>query len=267
VRPEAFREPLRVAVLPPRPALAPFVRAFTIVEARVEATRVLVPEAGLVLGLRYGGFAEILDAAGAATRLSNASFTGVAGKVRRMRTSSGGGIVLAMFQPTGAARFFAAPLHELYGATVALEQLIAPRELARACDRLGGAADDAARVAIVEEFLLARLRPEAPDALVAAAVRAIDAARGAVRIAPLARTLAISQDPLEKRFRRVVGAAPKRYAALVRLRHAVRGYRPGTSLSQLAQEAGYFDQSHFIREFRAFTGAAPGRFFGTGDYC
>lgn len=41
----------------------------------------------------------------------------------------------------------------------------------------------------------------------------------------------------------------------------------GASLTRLSAEAGYFDQSHFIREFRAVTGEAPGRFFGNGDHC
>jgi AraC-like DNA-binding protein len=267
VRREELVPPLRVTTLPPRPSLAPYVRAFTIVEARVESTRVLLPEPGAVLGLRYRGFAELLHQGGAATRVSDASFTGVAARVRRMRTSAGGGVVLAMFHPTGAARFFAAPLHELFGTTVALEQLIAPAELARVAGRLAAADGNAGRVAVVEELLMARLRPHAPDALVAAAVRAIDSAHGAVRIGPLARALAISQDALEKRFRRIVGASPKRYAALVRLHRAVRSHRPGTSLSRLAHDAGYFDQSHFIRDFRAVTGEAPSRFFGASDYC
>jgi AraC-like DNA-binding protein len=267
-RPELLPPPpLRVTVLPPRPSLAPFVRAFTIVEARVESTRLLLPEPGLVLGLRYGGFADLLEATGGARRVSDATFAGVTDRARRMRTSAGGGVVLTMFHATGAARFFATPLHELFGATVALDQLVPASTLARIADRLAAAVDHAGRIGVVEDFLLARLRPEPADALVAAAVRAIDAAGGAVRIAPLARALAISQDPLEKRFRRSVGASPKRYAALVRLQRAVRGHRAGTSLSRLAQEAGYFDQSHFIRDFRAITGESPGRLFRSPDYC
>jgi len=39
------------------------------------------------------------------------------------------------------------------------------------------------------------------------------------------------------------------------------------SWSRLALAAGYFDQSHFIREFRSVTGEAPERFFRAGGYC
>jgi AraC-like DNA-binding protein len=40
-----------------------------------------------------------------------------------------------------------------------------------------------------------------------------------------------------------------------------------TKLTRLAVDAGYFDQSHFIREFRAFTGTAPRRFFQSVEHC
>ncbi len=108
-----------------------------------------------------------------------------------------------------------------------------------------------------EAFLLARLRPGPTDPLVASAVRAIGEARGQLRIRALARRLGISQDPFEKRFRRVVGASPKQLESLLRLRHAIESYRPGASLTRLAQEAGYFDQSHFSRELRAAPASLP----------
>jgi AraC-like DNA-binding protein len=98
-------------------------------------------------------------------------------------------------------------------------------------------------------------------------VRAIRAAPGSIRIRALAARLGLSQDRLEKRVRRAVGASPKQLASILRLRRAVDAYRPGASLTRLSADAGYFDQSHFIREFRSVTGEAPQRFFGAGDHC
>lgn len=113
----------------------------------------------------------------------------------------------------------------------------------------------------MNRFLTGRLRPAAPDRLVAAALTAIDDARGAVRIADLVRRLGTSRDPFEKRFRRAVGSSPKRFASLVRARHAIAAHRPGVSLAALAAQTGYFDESHLSRELRAMTGLPPGRFF------
>ena len=73
--------------------------------------------------------------------------------------------------------------------------------------------------------------------------------------------MGLSQSALERRFRREVGASPKKFAALVRLRHVVRLRRAGVSLTDIAHAAGYADQPHFIKDFKRFTGQAPESFF------
>src|SRR5688572_11972587 len=110
-----------VTHLPPRPELAAFVRTFTVVETREEeATRSLLPDSGMVLGIRFGGFARQLDE-DANRNLPNASFAGMRASARRMYTSAHAGVVLAAFRTGGAAAFFAEPLHELFGKTAPLD--------------------------------------------------------------------------------------------------------------------------------------------------
>jgi transcriptional regulator GlxA family with amidase domain len=183
-----------------------------------------------------------------------------------MRTAASSGSVLARFRPGGAAQFFSEPLHELFGATVSLNALLPCSDVDRVRSQVAEGARDGERVSALEAFLAARVGSRSPDAVVTAAVRILCDAHGAVRIRTLARLLAISQDPLEKRFRRAVGASPKQFASLLRLRHAVENYRPGVPLAQLALDAGYFDQAHFSRELRAATGEPPGRFLRAADY-
>jgi AraC-like DNA-binding protein len=257
---------MRVTAVQPSDRLAPFVRQFTVVEAEEETTRVLVPDAGIVVGFRYGGSASLIDN-GKATRLPDATFAGMRDTVRRMRTSAGGGVLLAVFHEGQAAPFFAPPLHELFGATVALDALLPRGEVEGVAARVREAPDLPGRVAVFEQFLLSRLVDRRRDETVAAAVRAIRAAPGSIRIAALAAQLGLSPDRLEKRFRRAVGTAPKQLASILRLRRAVDAYRPGASLTRLSAGAGFFDQSHFVREFRAVTGETPQRFFAARDHC
>jgi AraC-like DNA-binding protein len=257
---------MQMLTFAPTEPLAPFIRTFTILEAQEETTRVLIPDTAIALGFRFSGSARMLDGEGSAV-LPNAVFTGLRNTTRQIRTSASGGMLLAMFHEGGAAQFFGEPLHEFFGTFVGLDALLSRSEIERIESRIAGAADHADRVAILEQFLLARRAARHPDPIVTAAVRAIRAHHGSVRIAAIAAALRIGQDRLEKRFRRAVGASPKQLASIIRVRHVISLHRAGTSLTRLSVEAGYFDQSHFIREFRSVTGKAPQRFFRAGNHC
>ena len=257
---------MRMTLVEPCPALAPYVRRFTLVEADEETTRGLLPEPGVVLGFRYSGHARLIEPRGA-TVLPDFVVTGLRPAARRMCTSAGGGIVVAIFREAGAAALFDLPLHELFGASVGLDAFVPGSELARLGQQLATASTARARVASVERFLLGRLRPRAGDRLVRAAVEALRSSGGSLRVSELACELGIGVDRLEKRFRQAVGASPKQLGSLYRLLRAIELHRSGRSLTRSALEAGYADQSHFIRGFRAATGEAPRRFLESSAYC
>lgn len=246
-----------VRILPPHPALAPFVRDLMIVEVEDEVRRLRLPEPGLVLSVRFRGFAT-LGGGAAEARLPDVALTGMSTRAQPMRTSAGGGVILARFRPGGAARFFGEPLHALFGTTAPVSDLAPAAAVARTLDRVGTARDDAQRARAVEALLLSQQRDD-PDPLVTAAVERLGA--DASRIADLAHDLGISIDALEKRFRRAVGCTPKQLASMTRLWSAIDRHRPGVPLAQLALAAGYYDQAHFSRALRAATGQAPGEFF------
>jgi transcriptional regulator GlxA family with amidase domain len=261
---------MKVTSYAPSERLAPFVREFTIVEADEETTRVLIPDTALLLGIRFSGSATQLSSV-APDRLPDATIAGLQQTARHIRTSAGGGIVLAAFREGSAAQFLGQPLHELHAQTRALDDLMPHAAIDTVQSRIAEAADHAQRVAIFEEFLLARRQPRTPDPVMdpvmAEAVSILRRTHGSVRIGALGRYLGLSRDPLEKRFRRAVGASPKQYASILRLRYVVAALQSGASLTRASIDAGYFDQAHFNRHFRSVTGDAPLRFFGGGTYC
>jgi AraC-like DNA-binding protein len=80
---------------------------------------------------------------------------------------------------------------------------------------------------------------------------------GAVPIGELAAELGWSRRHLAVRFREELGMAPKALARLLRFERAVKRLRAGDELADLALDAGYYDQAHFNRDFRAFAGTTP----------
>jgi methylphosphotriester-DNA--protein-cysteine methyltransferase len=250
----------------PSGRLSPYIRCFEVIETTERMTRTLLPDTALAVGFRYAGGAALLED-GAHQLVPDNSITGLRGTARQMHTSAGGGVVIAKIRAACAGVFFGASLHELFGQTQPLEEVAHRRAVVRASYSVLRASNDAQRIAAVEQFFLAILRRWRPDPIVLRALRTIDTASGPVRISALAREAALSQDALEKRFRRSVGTTPKQYASIVRLRRAVESYGPGLSLAQLSLAAGYCDQSHFNRQFRQVTGAAPREFLQAAEYC
>lgn len=90
------------------------------------------------------------------------------------------------------------------------------------------------------------------------AAAAIARSGGAVRIDAVASALGTSVRTLERRFRDDVGLSPKVFARVQRLQAAVRLLEAGaTDGATVAVRAGYADQPHLIREFRALAGVTP----------
>lgn len=72
--------------------------------------------------------------------------------------------------------------------------------------------------------------------------------------------LGLSERSLERLFLTYVGITPILYTRICRFQASLRLLRQGKarSLTDIAYTLGYFDQSHFIRDFKLFSGASPG---------
>lgn len=240
--------------------LQPFVRSMVISESDDTSAYKVLPDTGLVIGFQYKGTLSRI-AEGKEIALSGAGITGLHDRFREFKNSAPTGTVLVYFRETGAAAFFRQPVHELFRESLSLDNFMQASELQNVEELLFEAADDEGRIQVVENYLLSRLRIPEPDLLVAAALMRIHQSRGAIKIKELADELHISQSPLEKRFRKIAGASPKKFASIVRFRNILKDHHSYSSLTDMGYGAGFYDQAHFIREFKNFTGATPEQFF------
>lgn len=160
------------------------------------------------------------------------------------------------FRPGIAAEYVADSMRDFVdgGAELADATRAAPYALA---ERVAEAGDHTARIAVIGEFVRAaasRVRPA--DHRVMRAVELLRA--GARSVRGVAAELGISERQLERLFAERVGGGPKHFARVVRLERAVQ--LMGTALrgqAALAAAAGYADEPHLIREFRALARATP----------
>jgi AraC-like DNA-binding protein len=240
--------------------LKPFVKSFAVQETTEGTTYKVLPDTGLVIGFQYKGRLSLLQN-GTETPLSISGVSGLVDHSRTFKNSANIGTVLIFFKEAGTTQFFRQPLHELFRESVSLDNFMLRSELLCLEEQLAEAKTDAHRIATVEQFLISRMTNTEPDKLVLAALALIHKSKGNIRIKELTEQLHISQSPLEKRFRQAVGASPKKFASIVRLKNVIHQYNSVNSLTELGYEAGFYDQAHFIKEFKTFTGDTPEKFF------
>ncbi len=132
-------------------------------------------------------------------------------------------------------------------------------------ERLRATAGSAARVQLLEAWLWKRIGGGSrADGRVDRAVRLLLASGGGLPVGVVAGRLGVSVRQLQRAFREQVGVGPKFLARLVRFQRFVRALPRASAdgITALALAAGYCDQAHLIREFRALAGETPGRFAG-----
>lgn len=133
--------------------------------------------------------------------------------------------------------------------------------------RLLDTPDIAQRFELVERWLIARLNPRAVvHPAVRWAVDRIAASGGHVSVDALARQTGYTRKHLALLFQRQVGFGPKALARVHRFKSALAllGAADEVPWATLAAQCGYYDQSHLVRDFRAFSGYAPSEFLRRG---
>ena len=117
--------------------------------------------------------------------------------------------------------------------------------------------------ATLEEFLIQQALVRTYDLkLIQTAAKLLHRTKGEYRISELADYCQLSARQLERKFQHVIGTSPKTFARTLRFQEAQRRlmFDPDAELTGLAYECGYFDQAHFIRDFKAFAGKTPSEY-------
>ena len=104
------------------------------------------------------------------------------------------------------------------------------------------------------------------DRLIIKSIKQIKRNQGIVNINDLASEVCLSQKQFERRFVEYSGFNPKLYARIIRFEAALWDRRSYNTLTGVAHAYGYYDQAHFIRDFKIFSGFSPTKFFSLTGY-
>lgn len=249
----------------PTELLRPFIKAYTIIESQHEITNRILPSTSCALAFRLKGQISYMNHK-EEIALPTVAFTGLKKSFRLIKYAPHSAAIIVLFKETGASRFVKQPLHELFEQSFSLDNLFPSSEIAQVEERLAESGSMASKITVIEQFLLSKIIYHNPDKLVSEAIAIIHSARGNIKMKELANGLYISLDAFEKRFRKVTGATPKQFSQIVKMNAIVRQHKINSSFLDIVFESGYYDQAHFNKDFRIFTGQTPTDFFKSVSY-
>ncbi|RZM11412.1 MAG: AraC family transcriptional regulator, partial [Pedobacter sp.] len=170
----------------------------------------------------------------------------------------GSGCVAVCFYPGMAYHFFKFPMNDLANTTTPLSDLWkATSDLE---DQLALCNSGVMRVNMLQDLLIAQLSACNTDTVIAHCVQQVQRTNGNLSVGQISSHLGLSQRQLSRKFQQNVGLSPKEYLRISRFIHSLKylNHYPDYSLTEIALRCGYYDQAHFIRDYKEFTGFSPG---------
>ena len=167
------------------------------------------------------------------------------------------------FKPGGAYPFLGSRMFELQDSDMPLQEAIRHPDTASLRCELAELSAPMERFRRVEQFLTdclaGRIDNPGGHPAVSAGLQALAGNPGAALVRELAEKANLSTERFIQLFKRETGLTPKQYAGVVRFQRAVQHLRqnPGGDGLETALACGYYDQSHFNRDFRLRSGMTP----------
>jgi AraC-like DNA-binding protein len=173
-------------------------------------------------------------------------------------TASGrSGMIGIVFHPHAASALFPFNLNEITDKSVSIEDIFTDWKYNK--EKFMECTDNRERVKMIESFLMKKINIENRYHYSVArfCVADINAKKGALPIKEILNKYNVTERTLQRIFNRYVGVTPKKYSDFVKLEYAIQLCKTKTPLMDVSFKAGYYDQSHFVKTLKEYTGLTP----------
>jgi AraC-like DNA-binding protein len=173
-----------------------------------------------------------------------------------------------LFKPHAAKMFFDLPISELANQNIDIN-LILKSENKFIREQLALTKCHEEKITIIEDFLLGHLSEEKLYNFnrISKSIDLINSNFVDVKVSQLSDITCLSDKQFCRVFNDYVGLQPKNFIKIVRLQASIyymQKLQP-KSKTELAYLCGYYDQAHFIKDFKSFTGYTPNTYFKNDD--
>jgi AraC-like DNA-binding protein len=251
----------------PSPSLATRVKCYWTLEHPKEETpekQTIVPDGCMEMIFHYGDPYKQYTEEGTTIIQPRCFVIGQLTRPLEIAPTGETGIFSVRFHPNGFLPFATIPIKELENTAVSLISLFgtAGQEIEQSILTANSTSD---RIKRIETFLLTHLsHAKTVDHIIKSTIETILTANGQLSIDQLSKKNNVSRRQLERKFASTIGLSPKQLSKTIRLQATLKMLlsKKFTSLTSLAYEHQYYDQAHFIKDFKELTGFTPKEFYG-----
>lgn len=193
--------------------------------------------------------------------ITNASASGQKLNQKKYYSINSAGILAVILQPDASNIILGMPSNLISNTTINLTDVFG-NSVNNLIEQIHNETDKNTIISNVEKFFTSKI-VNTKDTRIAQFVKDISSSGGCNNLLKVASELNLSLRQLERKVFEVVGISPKEFSRIVRFQKSlfIKQHNPKINLTSLSYECGYFDQSHFIKEFKSISGYAPKEFF------
>jgi AraC-like DNA-binding protein len=254
----------------PTGILANFIKHYWVLEAQAwegEISERVIPTGNIELMFHYGKPFHMKVNDKLISEQPQSFISGISSNYADVTTKGETGVIAVTFFPYGACNFFKFPLQEVENTNVSLTDIFSS-QFRYVEEKICTIPSLTQKIETIEQFLLECLfpAPHSDVAFLRHSISLIDKRKGLISAAELSEHLFVSNKSLERKFGLLIGKTPKQFTKIVRFQETIRRLSSNRKiqLTELAYENGYFDQAHFIKDFKTLSGYTPREFMNLG---
>lgn len=165
------------------------------------------------------------------------------------------------FSPQGAYRFFHFTLNEVQNKIYSLSDVLG--EIGKQLvEQMNNTTLPQQKIVVLQQFLLNQLSLQNEDLIFEYCIEKILSSKGRITIKELEKKTGYSSRWLNMKFNDKLGVSPKNLCSIIRFKQYYSAFIGGNEKSFFRKDfyEFYYDQSHFIKDFKRFTGLPPTKF-------
>ncbi|WP_433631531.1 helix-turn-helix domain-containing protein [Chryseobacterium cucumeris] len=246
----------------PSASLAPYIKSYTVVTIDKDLRDEVFYPSGyidLIINISGGFAATVIN--GQYKNTPDIELLGHLTLPTRLSAAKGTSVLIARIFPHAATLFFSDPLSEFTNYATDMYD-VTESENRNLYDRIMDTWDLCSKINVLEKYFLQKLKKNESHLKKVAILHVLNQQlfmnQNVLNLPVIAQSSGLSERYIQKLYLTNMGISPSSFASVTRFNKSLpMVLNTPESLTTIAYHCGYYDQAHFIKEFKKFTGITP----------